>query len=340
MSKVQTQNISVYCLFIGIMKSLYKIYHPEVFQGSLSKKNYFEGWYFKHVDADGGKAFAVIPGVSLSDDPHSFIQFIDGNSGKTSYFRYNLNDFIFSRKKLEISSGRSFFSENEVRIDLENPDSRITGKMIYRGIKRIPRKILMPGIMGWYSFIPAMECNHGVVSTGHRIEGIITVNGQMSDFTGGRGYIEKDWGTSFPESWLWLQCNNFEREDISVMISVAKIPWMGSWFMGFISFITIAGKTNVFATYNGAKISRIRKIDETHTEVVISKGTLTLTTIIEKKGAGTLKAPVKGLMDSIIKESLNSEVMLELKDGNSALFTGKGIRAGYEETEKIFSYFT
>ena len=322
------------------MKSLYRIYHPEIFQGSLSKKNYFEGWYFKHVNADAGKAFAVIPGVSLSDDPHSFIQFIDGNTGKTSYFRYPLNDFSFSRKKLEVSPGRSFFSESEVRLDLENKDFRITGKLTYPGITRIPKKILRPGIMGWYSFIPNMECNHGVVSAGHSVEGSITVNGMVSNFNGGRGYIEKDWGTSFPESWLWLQCNNFKREDISVMISVAKIPWMGSWFMGFISFISIAGKVIVLATYNGAKISSIRKIDETHTEVVIREGALTITAVTEKKGAGTLRAPVKGLMDSIIKESLNSEVMLELKDGNNILFSGRGLRAGYEETEKIFSYFT
>lgn len=27
------------------------------------------------------------------------------------------------------------------------------------------------------------------------------------DFSGGRGYIEKDWGQSFPAAWVWLQIN-------------------------------------------------------------------------------------------------------------------------------------
>lgn len=322
------------------MKSLYRIRHPEIFQGSLSDKNYFEGWYFKHVSADTREAVAVIAGVSLSGDPHSFIQFIEGNNGKTTYFRYPLKDFSFCTKNLVVSIGKSFFSENEIRLDLENADFRITGKMTYGNIARIPKKMLSPGIMGWYSFIPNMECNHGIVSTGHKVEGSLTVNGLLKDFSGGKGYIEKDWGTSFPESWIWMQCNNFDRQDISVMISVAKIPWMGSWFMGFISFITIEGKTIILATYNGAKISRIRKIDEIHTEVAIRKGSLTLSAVTEKKGAGTLRAPAKGLMESIIKESLNSEVMLELKDGSNTLFAGSGVRAGYEETEKIFTYFT
>lgn len=329
----------LYLVCFGIMKSLYRIYHPEIFQGTLSERNYFEGWYFKHVSADSSQAIAVITGISLSDDPHAFIQFIDGTSAKTSYFRYPLNEFVFSSKKLEVSVGKSFFSENEISLDLENADFRITAKMIYRDLAMFPKRILRPGIMGWYSFVPNMECNHGVVSVNHSLEGRIEVNGMVSDFTGGKGYIEKDWGTSFPESWIWMQCNNFERSDISVMISVAKIPWMGSWFMGFISFISIKGKVIILATYNGAKISRIRKLDEIHTEVVIRKGSLTLTAVTEKKGAGTLRAPVKGLMESTIKESLNSEVEVELKDGKDILFSGKGIRVGYEETEKIFTCF-
>jgi hypothetical protein len=53
--------------------SLYKIFHPEIFQGSLNGKNYFEGWYFKHVSENADDAFAVIPGISLSDDTHAFI---------------------------------------------------------------------------------------------------------------------------------------------------------------------------------------------------------------------------------------------------------------------------
>ena len=36
-----------------------KIWHPEIFQGSLRKKRYFEGWYFKLVDATETYALAV-----------------------------------------------------------------------------------------------------------------------------------------------------------------------------------------------------------------------------------------------------------------------------------------
>ena len=321
------------------MKSLYKIYHPEIFQGSLADRNYFEGWYFKHVSADTGKAFAVIAGIALSDDSHSFIQFIDGNSGKTSYFRYELNDLVFSRRRFEINIGGSYFSVNSIKLNMKNNEDIVSGEIKYAGINKLPKSLLRPGIMGWYSYVPAMECNHGIVTTGHTIDGSISFNGESTDYTGGHGYIEKDWGISFPESWIWLQCNNFGQNDASLMISIAKIPWRGRWFIGLISFIRIDGKTKIFATYNGAKVTQLMRLDETKTEVLISKGSLTLAAKITKRGAGTLKAPVMGQMSSSIKESLNSEVAVELMEGSRLLFSGTGVRAGYEETDRIFKYF-
>jgi len=321
------------------MKSLYKIYHPEIFQGSLKNKTYFEGWYFKHVSSDAGNAFAIIAGISLSEDPHSFIQYIDGNTGKTSYFRYTPGDFMANRKIFEVRLGSSLFTGEAIVLDLDNGELRIIGEIRTINISPLPKKFLNPGIMGWYSFVPAMECNHGVVSTGHTLKGRVTVNGQVSDYNNGKGYIEKDWGVSFPESWIWLQCNNFGKDNVSVMISIAKIPWRGNFFMGFISFISINGQTEILATYNGAKIMRLCRLDSKRTEVLIKKDSLAISVVITKEGAGTLKAPLKGLMSSVIKESLNSGVLLELKDGEKILYSGTGVRAGYEETDRIFDYF-
>ncbi len=321
------------------MKSLFKIYHPEIFQGSLTDRNYFEGWYFKHVSADSREAFAVIAGIALSDDSHSFIQFIEGNSGKTSYFRYELNDLVFSRRKFEVNIGGSYLSGDGIKLDLSNNEFNVSGEIRYAGINKLPKSLLRPGIMGWYSYVPAMECNHGIVTTGHTIEGSISTNGESTDYTGGNGYIEKDWGVSFPESWIWLQCNNFGQKDASIMISIAKIPWKGNWFMGLISFIRVDGKTKILATYNGARVTKLMRLDESKTEVVISKGAITLAAIITRRGAGTLRAPVLGQMSGSIKESLNSEVILELKEGSRLLFSGTGVRAGYEETDRIFDYF-
>ncbi|RPI92529.1 MAG: hypothetical protein EHM32_09050, partial [Spirochaetales bacterium] len=80
-------------------------------------------------------------------------------------------------------------------------------------------------------------------------------------FEGGRGYIEKDWGTSFPESWIWLQGNTFPDGETSFMLSIAKIPWRGRHFNGFLCFLYAGGTLHRFMTYTGARINEIR-LDE------------------------------------------------------------------------------
>jgi len=320
------------------MRPLYKIFHPEVFQGSLKRKKYFEGWYFKHVSGSGDKAFAVIPGISLSDDSHSFVQFIDGTNGKTGYFRYPVNEFRYDPFKLDLSIGSSRFRQESIQLNLENEELKIKGNFQYSDIVKLPKSILSPGIMGWYSYVPTMECNHGVVSVDHKLTGRLNINGNESEYDNGRGYIEKDWGISFPESWIWMHCNNFDREQVSAMVSVAKIPWRKSFFVGFISFISIDGKPEIFASYNGAKILSLKRSGRT-SELVIKKRDITYTTRITGKGSGFLKAPMEGSMKNIIKESIDSDVYVELKESGKILFRGNGIRAGFEETDKIFTYF-
>ena len=38
-----------------------RLYNPEIFQGNLRKKQYFEGWYFKQVTQDQAYTFSFIP---------------------------------------------------------------------------------------------------------------------------------------------------------------------------------------------------------------------------------------------------------------------------------------
>jgi len=320
---------------------LYKLFHPEIFQGSLKAKDYFEGWYFKHVSADLEHAMAFIPGISLSaNDPHAFIQYIDGINRTSAYFRFDIESFKYEKKFFRVKIGASEFSENQIHLNLENNEFNIAGTLNYSGNVRLPKNILMPGIMGWYSYVPKMECNHGVVSIHHLIEGRLSINGSVKDFTDGNGYIEKDWGTSFPESWIWLQCNNFSTKGMSLMVSVAKIPWRGRFFIGLISFLTTGGKTEVFATYNGAKIQSLEKLNKNSTELILTKGKKKLSIKIVRKSSSEIAAPVNGNMTKMIKESINSEVDLTYSDRSGEVFTDHGERAGYEEMEKIFTYFT
>ena len=58
-----------------------------------------------------------------------------------------------------------------------------------------PMTLFNPGAMGYLSYLSLLtECNHGVLSMDFRItSGSVKINDRIVDFSGGRGYIEKDW---------------------------------------------------------------------------------------------------------------------------------------------------
>lgn len=317
-----------------------KLFKPEVFQGNFKKKNYFEGWYFKHVSPNGKHVFSFIPGISLTKtDKHAFIQFIDGISGQTSYVRYPLTAFTGSPDKMEIRIADSWFSEKGIQLNIKSEDFNVNGKIDYSGLIKYPKSLFSPGIMGWYSFVPFMECKHGIGSVLHYLQGELSLNGKPVDFSNGKGYIEKDWGTSFPESWIWLHCNTFDIPDCSFTFSVAKIPWLGSFFIGHICFLYQNGKFYLFATYNKSKITRLSFSGKT-LEIEMQNKNLLLKIVAIQQNSGNLKAPVTGQMNRFIKESIVSEIELKLSDLNGkTFFSTKGKHAGMELIEKILTYF-
>jgi tocopherol cyclase len=310
--------------------NLHTRYHPEIFQGNLQNNNYFEGWYFKQVTADFTGVLSVIPGVSLASDRHAFIQVINGITGATNYIEYPLTAFEADPKKLIIRIGDSSFTAGGIDLRIDEPGLRLNGKLEFRHPVTWPRRLWAPGIMGWYSFVPRMECYHAVVSLDHSITGRLDYQGEQMNFDQGRGYIEKDWGTSMPESWIWLHANTFENPGTSVMLSIAKIPWRKSFFTGFIAFVLHEKRIYRFATYNNSRIGEF-SLHGQDLEVTLENRNFSLMIRAHQKTAGKLKAPVKGLMERYIKESVDSDVDIRLLNrSGSTIFAGKARRSGLE----------
>ncbi len=318
--------------------SVFKVFSPEIFQGNLKKTHYFEGWYHKHVSHGLHEVYSFIPGVSLTkEDPHCFIQIIHGISAKTYYIRYPLEDFTFDKNNYRVEIAGSSFSSARMDLDISDSSIRIKGVLNYSYQIRYPNFIFSPGIMGWYSFVPFMECKHAVVSVNHILEGKLKINDKFIDFTGGKGYIEKDWGTSFPSDWLWMQCNNFSSTEASLMLSIARIPWLGSYFIGFLCFLYLNKSFYLFNTYNKSRLLKSGE-DQERLSLELKNKNSRLVIKIDTKKYGNLVAPKHGKMKRMIKESIDSEceVFLYDKSGN-LLFNEKGKRAGLEIMENILN---
>jgi hypothetical protein len=281
--------------------------------------------------------YSFIPGVSLNpENPHAFIQVINGITGNTKYVEYPLSSFSFSKNNFKVQVGDSVFTTDNMLLNIDSPLIKLSGRLDYSGSVKYPTSVLSPGIMGWYSFVPFMECKHGVVSVSHKINGCLSVDDELLDFSGGKGYIEKDWGKSFPESWIWLQSNNFANSDACIMMSIAKIPWLGSFFTGFLGFLYYKGHFYPFSTYHKSEITALSLADEKLTIGFKSKK-YQLNITANLKNTGVLRAPKLGAMSRRIKESVDSELEVQLTDLDGQLiYHDKAYRAGLEVIEGIF----
>lgn len=84
-----------------------RLFRPWAFRGSVRRKNYFEGWYFKQVSGDRGKVYSFIPGISLSKfNNHSFVQVINGLTSEVFNFEYPISEFKASAKDLRVEVGK------------------------------------------------------------------------------------------------------------------------------------------------------------------------------------------------------------------------------------------
>ncbi len=318
------------------MKRLKRLLHPEVFQGIHKRKNYFEGYYYKIVDEHEKNSFAIIPGIAYDKEGkgHSFIQTINSLQYQTEYVKFPVESFKPKEDAVDLRIDDNHFTRDGVQINLKEAKYPVYGTLKFKNQEPFPRTLLRPGIMGPFSYVPFMECYHGVVNIHHEIEGKLNINGEDVDFTNGYGYIEKDWGRSFPKWWVWMQSNHFEEENISLMFSVAKIPWLGQHFTGFLSFLKIKDKLFLFSTYTGAQIKKLHYQDGL-IEILVADQHHMLKISGRYEENGILKAPKNGLMERLISESISSSVKVVLIDRQGKiLFKGNGKNAGLEVVGK------
>jgi len=312
-----------------ILTKIKSLFDPTMYQGWGIRRRYFEGWYFKVVNASESRAFAFIPGIAMDESgkSHAFIQVLDGKEKRSEYFSFDAGSFIPSDERFEVSIGNNRFSSGSMKLDLPG----IAGSLSFSDTVAWPNRWYSPGIMGPYTFAPFMECNHGIVSMDHGITGSLIINGEETDFTGGRGFIEKDWGHSFPSAYIWMQSNHFASPGISFKASVARIPWMTGNFTGFIAGLWLDDRLYRFTEYNGTRLSRLSVTGSVvELEFINRSNILSISAPVDR--ATSLASPVKGFMGGRIEESMTSVISLTLAERSTGriLFTGEGRNACIE----------
>ncbi|MCI8567913.1 MAG: hypothetical protein HFG48_01185 [Bacilli bacterium] len=316
------------------MKKINLMKKQELFQGRkyLGKgKTYFEGWYFKQVG--GKKGISFIPGINLEDGKEkAFIQIITNN--KSYFVDYKIEEFKYNDNPFSIQVGKSIFSTNSIHVDINDIDNKlfVNGDISYFDSENIYTSCFSPNIMGPFSYLPFMECNHAVITMRNKVNGSIKINNSKFSFKNGLGYIEKDWGTSFPKKYIWCQGNKFKDSSASFMVAIATVPLKLVDIKGIICVLKFGNKEYRFATYNNVKLKKY-KVGSNNLDIVLKKGRYQLSIKTKSGNSRKLLAPVEGRMSKEIFESISASVEVVLKKNGIIIFADTSFNCGLEIVE-------
>ncbi|MCL2229157.1 MAG: hypothetical protein FWC00_05020 [Firmicutes bacterium] len=277
-------------------------------------KKGFDGYYVKCVDDKF--VTAVIFGRNVAKkDSVSFVQVITRDSAH--WFEFDQKEYNSDKKQFRVSIGNNVVSKEGMTLDLDNGLVKIKCDLKFG-----PFSPIKYDAMGFFRFFPFMECRHRITSMNHMVSGAFSIDESEHIFDEADGYIEGDWGRSFPKKYLWSQCNSFsENKDLSIAAMCATIPYMGLRFRGKICVIHFEGKEYRLATYRGA---RVRALEDNR--LVVTQGfgrrkkRLEITAVESAQNLNELFAPIRGKMTRIIKETIITTVRYDFTIGGKVIF--------------------
>ena len=113
--------------------------------------------------------------------------------------KYKLADFrhyaspVLGEWRIMIGpDGENSFGHDGFTLDLKSGGQSVKGRVELASTTPYPATLALPDVMGWFAYLPAMECRHGVVSLHSELKGGLELNGgTITSFDGGLGYGEE-----------------------------------------------------------------------------------------------------------------------------------------------------
>ena len=274
------------------------LFHPE--RGHYSGQQFiesksnrlFEGWYYKIANKDF--QLAIIPGAYHSinhNGNYAFIMFV--TTDFCYEYRYPLDQYIIDKGDIHtdqqffIDIGPNKFSRNSISLFLESKYIHSIQPLNYKNKSEpikidikffdqdrgFPLSLFQLGAMGYYGWIPILECYHGILSMNFLVYGTINIgnniiydNNQYNKKSVAHGYLEKDWGTNFPQTWIWIQASHFDKdENVSLTLALARLPIVGDSIYtkpGFLGGLYINNKIYRFGTFTWSKVKTLNIDDD------------------------------------------------------------------------------
>jgi tocopherol cyclase len=338
--------IFVLVLLTNLM-SLGSIPHSGYHWDSIAK-NYFEGWYYRLTLPEIGQNFAFMYSIEdpLGEQPNSggAVQILGIDDKYLCRSFPDVNRFWAAKNSLSLGHwGKTnlsikpqllpqteFFTQikegyqatatlNQGCIRLPNGDRccwEYQIEPIYGwGNPQRPQR----ASAGWLSYLPIFDPGWQILIAHGLATGWVEWQSKLYKFKDAPAYSEKNWGTSFPIKWFWINCNSFKHEpDLAITAGggIRKVFWWQET-VGLIA-IHHRGKFYEFAPWNSRVSWQVQPWGFWQMEAVNRDWQITLTGNTDLPGNYVRTPTAKGLVFNC-RDTTKGKLTLELKSHNDRI---------------------
>lgn len=238
---------------------------PSSLRGDFDRDKYFEGWFQKIYSVEHQSSFVIIYGYATrnANDSFGFIQLrIPEHQPLLMYFPKE--EVICDPVQHHVRIGEHLLTTEDISINTD--EIGINLKLIDNQPIRT-----FKNSMGYSYVIPNLPCYHAVLNKSHLVSGEVRNRNASYSFDSEMGYLEKNWGTSFPENYVWLHALDPKDPGVSLLFSQAEIKWLGRTFVKHVGHFQYEGNTIDLRQLWNSVISIVRLSSEKHLIRILSK---------------------------------------------------------------------
>lgn len=210
---------------------MFSINKPSSLQGGFDRKKYFEGWFHKIYSAKYKASIILIYGYTTGNSAKKFgfIQVHIPNQ-KVLIMYFDKNEVFCDPNQHIVRMGEHILTTNKIDIKTQEIDIQLhlTDNQSIHTFKNS---------MGYSYVIPNLPCYHAILNKSHFVSGEINTKNTSFVMNQDMGYLEKNWGTSFPENYIWLHAVDPNNVEVNLLFSQAEIKWMGSTFLRHLGYL-------------------------------------------------------------------------------------------------------
>ena len=277
-------------------------------------EQFFEGWYYKCTDPAIGN-FAVIAGISQNEQQaQAFIQ-IAHSSAVSGYYAYPISAFHYREEPFRVQIGDNVFTKEQIHVKIASIGLEL--QLRFTKQMPLPHSVLQPSIMGPLLYLPYLPCYHHIAALRSEVQGMISMQGSKTEIKQAYGYIEKDYGVSFPSGYAWAHgCS----KEAMFVVAVAMVPFeKNTERLGFFAVLQVQDKIYRFSSY---QLGMVRRFSHYQSKLYIEvEQCLTQVSFhMEYQDGCMLKAPKQGGMDAVVEESLHCKAIVVMERRGTVLF--------------------